>query len=114
MRSTAGRVQVPGATVAAQEALLAYQRAREHWDDCDRCRAAATSTAPRWCDLGLRLMREGVAADAHWESCPRCQEAQGLVRSRQCAEGRSLDDAYRAACQRLAAVTQANPRAARS
>ncbi len=94
------------AAAAARDAGSAYRRARDHWVSCEQCRNAARVSASAWCEQGLRLMNQGIAASPHWDDCPRCQQAQESVRSRQCDLGRDLDDAYRVACQRLAATGQ--------
>ena len=93
-------------SAAARDARTAYERARDHWASCEQCRYAAMSSASTWCDLGLQLMKDGVATGPHWDACPRCHDAQAQVRSRQCTLGRELDDAYRLASERLVTEKQ--------
>jgi hypothetical protein len=88
----------------ARDAESAYRRARDHWSSCDQCRGAARASAATWCEVGLGLMSQGNVSDPHWDACPRCRQAQEGVRRLQCETGRSLDEAYRAASQRLAAA----------
>ena len=92
------------AAAAVRDAESSFRLARDHWTSCEQCRSAARVSASAWCEVGLRLMREGIAADPHWDDCLRCQQAHENVRLRQCELGRDLDESYRAACRRLAAA----------
>jgi hypothetical protein len=90
----------PGPIV--QQATLAFSRVQDHWGSCDACRGAAAATASLWCELGLKLMRSGVAEHPHWDDCARCREAQEKVEAGQCSLGRELEQEYRVLVRRLA------------
>jgi hypothetical protein len=86
----------------AREASVALERVREHWSTCSSCRQAAAESAALWCEVGLDLMRRGIAEHAHWESCAPCRSAQERVQAGQCEQCRDLEREYRALARRLA------------
>jgi hypothetical protein len=81
---------------------VAHARVRDHWASCLRCRSAAAASASLWCELGLELMKRGIAKHPHWEACGRCREAQEQIQSGQCNRGRELEHEYRILAQRSA------------
>ena len=85
-----------------RDASLAYVRVRDHWAECSRCRSAAAASASLWCEIGLELMKRGVAEHPHWEACGRCRAAQQQIQAGQCHRGRELEHEYRILVQRLA------------
>jgi hypothetical protein len=85
-----------------RDASLAYDRVRDHWYACSRCRSAAAESASLWCELGLELMKRGVTEHTHWDMCSRCREAQEQAQSGRCNRGRELEHEYRILAQRLA------------
>ena len=90
----------------ARDVWSAYFHARDHWASCKQCRNTAQASGSKWCEVGLRLMKEGVATNGHWDTCRPCKEAQASIRSAQCSRGRELDDEYRILSQRLAGLQQ--------
>ena len=92
----------PAPADLARQASLAFDRVREHWAGCSSCRAAAAASAALWCEVGLDLMKRGIAEHAHWETCQRCKSAQESVQAGRCEHGRALEREYRALARRLA------------